>query len=270
VSRPALRRTKYVALHVAALVVMLAPMAACATAARGNLEPLVTDRPDFTESSETIPTGLVQLESGGTYSREGDERAGSLGEALIRVGLAPRAELRVGLNSYAISRSAGSTVRGLEDASLGAKVNLWDGGAVGSVRPKVSLIVASSLPTGATPFRADKFQPEVKLTGAWDLSERVAFSSNLNYAWVRERFDSYGESAASASLGVGVTERVGSYLEYFGFYPQQQALDKSHFFNGGLTYGLNDNLQLDARAGRQMQRRDGESWFLGVGISRRW
>jgi hypothetical protein len=253
------------------LLAVLAPLAACATAARGNLEPIVTDRPDFTESSEIVPSGLLQLESGGTYSRDGDERAGSLGEALIRVGLAPRAELRVGLNSYAFSQVSGSTVRGLEDASLGAKFNLFDGGALGSVRPKVSLIVHSTLPTGAQPFRANKMQPQMKLIGAWTLSERFAFASNLNYAVVRERFDSYAEPSASASVAIGLSQRVGSYVEYFGFYPQQEGLDKSHYMNGGLTYGLSDNLQLDARAGRQVQRLgDGQSWFMGVGIARRW
>lgn len=256
--------------RVFALVALL-PLAACATANRAGLEPLVTDRPDFTESSETVARGLVQLESGGTFSREGDERAGSVGEALFRIGLAERAELRVGLNSYAISRVAGSTLRGLEDASLGAKIKLLQGGDVGSARPTVAVIVGSTLPTGATPFRAAKLQPEVKLTGAWDLTERVAFSTNLNHAWVRDRFDSYGESSATASFGIGVTERVGSYVEYYGFFPRFDGAERTHFANGGFTYGLTNDLQLDWRVGSQLRRRDdGPSYFVGVGLSRRW
>jgi hypothetical protein len=254
-----------------ALAVLLAPLAACATASRVNVGPLVTDRPDFTESSETVDRGLVQLESGGTFSRDGDERAGSFGEALFRVGIAERTELRVGLNSYAISRVSGSTSRVLEDASLGAKVKLLQGGDVGSARPTVAVIVASSLPTGASPFRSNKLQPEIKLTGAWDLTERVAFSTNLNHAWVRERFESYGESSATASFGIGVTERVGSYVEYYGFFPRFDGAERTHFANGGLTYGFTDDLQLDGRIGSQLGRRaDGPSYFVGLGISRRW
>jgi len=253
------------------LSLALVPLAACATTARRGLEPLVTDRPDFTESSETVERGLIQLESGGTFARAGGERAGSIGEALFRVGLAPRTELRVGLNSYAIARTQGSTVRGIEDASLGAKIKLLQGGEPGSVRPTVAVILATSLPTGATPFRSSKLQPEVKFTGAWDLNERVAFSSNLNYSWIREEFESYGEAAATASFGIGLTERLGSYVEYYGFFPRIEGSERSHFANGGLTFGITPNLQLDARAGSQVARRDeGPSYFFGLGISRRW
>lgn len=254
----------------ALLVAALLPMVACATANRAGLEPLVTDRPDFTESSETVPLGLAQLESGSTYARDGDVRGTSIGEALLRVGVASRAELRLGFNSYSIQREAGATSRGLEDASVGAKFKLLQGGAVGSARPTVALLIGTSLPTGATPFRSQKLQPELKTAFAWDLTDRVAFSSNVNYAWVRESFDSYGEVGASGSLGLGLSDRVGAYVEYFGFFPRADFVDRSHFANGGLTFGLNDNLQLDARAGKQVARANGTGYFLGVGISRRW
>ncbi len=250
---------------------LLLPLVGCATASRAGLEPLVTDRPDFTESSETVPSGLVQLESGTTYTQDGSAKGASLGEALVRVGVTPRAELRLGFNSYSIAREAGSTVRGFEDASIGAKVKLVQGGDVGSVRPTVAVIVGTSVPTGATPLRSTLLQPEVKTTWAWDLTDRLAFSSNLNYAWIREPLQSYGEAGATASFALGLTDRVGSYLEYFGFFPQQDGVDRSHFANGGLTFVLHDNLQLDARAGQQVRRQaDGRSFFVGVGLSRRW
>jgi len=41
------------------LLAVLAPLAACATAARGNLEPIVPDRPDFTEGSAMVPAGRL-------------------------------------------------------------------------------------------------------------------------------------------------------------------------------------------------------------------
>ena len=39
-------------------------------------EPLITDRPDFTESTEAVPAGHVQLEAGYTFTfdREGSDR----------------------------------------------------------------------------------------------------------------------------------------------------------------------------------------------------
>lgn len=36
-------------------------LTACATAQHGELEPLVTDRPDYTESTETVPSGILSV-----------------------------------------------------------------------------------------------------------------------------------------------------------------------------------------------------------------
>ena len=232
---------------------------------------MVTDRPNFTESSETVPRGLVQLESRVTLARDGDIRAAAIGEALVRIGLAPRGEVRVGLNSYAVERAGGMTARGLQDMSLGAKVKLVEGGTTGSLKPTIAVVAASSLPTGASAFRAPKLQPEVKLAGAWTISDRLSFSSNINYAWVRERSATYGEPSASASLGIGLTDRVGSYVEYYGFYPRTDDAPRTHVADGGLTFAVTHNTQLDWRLGSQLRRTSaGASYFVGVGFARRW
>jgi hypothetical protein len=213
---------------------------------------------------------MRQLESGGTFTRSLNETSSSIGEALLRIGVSTRSELRLGLNSYSLTRSAGITNRGFEDVSLGAKFKLLDGGGDGSAKPAVAVIVASSFPTGAEPFRAGGPQPEAKLGVSWDLSSRVAFSSNLNYALVREQSEKYGEVAASGSLGVGLTSRLGSYLEYFTFLPQSEHLSSSRYLNGGLTYGLTPNLQLDARGGLGLKKLGGPDYFVGFGFARRW
>lgn len=124
-----------------------------------------------------------------------------------------------------------------------------NGGGDGSFKPALSLIVGSSLPTGASQLRATKPQPEAKFGMAWDLTSRASFSSNLNYTRVSDSFGAYNEFAASGSLGVGVTDRLGSYLEYFTFVPRNIGILSSHYLNGGVTYGMTENLQLDARTG---------------------
>lgn len=245
-------------------------LSACSPVTRKGLEPLVTDRPDFTESTETVARGMRQLEAGTTFSRTFAERNGSVGEALLRIGVARRTELRVGLNSFSMARSGGATASGFEDISLGTKIKLLDGGPAGSLKPALSLIVASSLPTGANEFRARKPQPEMKFGAAWDITSRVAFSSNLNYARVSEAAADYGEFAATGSVGVTLTDRLGAYAEYFTFMPTAVNLSASRYVNGGFTYGLTDNLQLDLRSGFGAHRRADLDYFFGAGVSRRW
>jgi hypothetical protein len=72
-------------------------------------EPLVTDRPDFTESSSAVGSGVVQLESGLTYA---DFRGGfditTFPEILARWGVHEKLELRFLLPTYAWESGSGS------------------------------------------------------------------------------------------------------------------------------------------------------------------
>lgn len=230
-------------------------------------EPLVTDRPDFTESTAVMAPGRVQAEAGYTFgSAAGGRRSHSVGEVLLRVGVLSGVELRVGVNSWAVERVDGVTeARGMEDAGLGAKVALFRG--AGWV-PEASLIVASSLPTGADEVTAGAAEPEAKLALGWELGERVGLASNVNYAWLRGTPGRPGEASASASLGVSLLEALGGYAEYFAFHPTAGDGEDRHYVNGGLTYRLSPDLQLDARVGARAG--GARESFVGVGIARRW
>jgi Putative MetA-pathway of phenol degradation len=245
-------------------------LAACAPVTRTGLEPLITDRPDFTESTETVVRGMRQLEAGSTFARKSDERSSTLGEVLIRVGTTQRTELRIGLNSYSMASQPGAEVHGLEDVSLGAKIKLQSGGGDGSFKPDLAVIVATSLPTGATPMRARKPQPEVKFGAAWTFTSRVAFSSNLNYALVSAASGDSHELAGTGSLSVALTPRLGSFAEFVAIRPSGAGNARSQFANGGLTYGVTDNLQFDIRAGIGLHRLRFPDHFWGAGLSRRW
>jgi hypothetical protein len=77
------------------------------------------------------------------------------------------------------------------------------------------------------------------------------------------------QSSASISLGVSLTDDVGAYAEYFGFYPASRGADCSHTANGGLTWRLTDNLQLDWRAGFGLNE-EADDFFTGVGFAIRF
>jgi hypothetical protein len=229
---------------------------------------IITDRPDFTESTQTVPRGRVQLESGYTYSRSGTTREHSFGELLVRVAAGGRSEIRVGVNSYIVSHD-GVTGRasGKDDVSLGFKVRLSEGGD-GWGRPRVSLIGETAAPSGARAFREAKWQPGLKLLLGWDLSERLGLASNINYASASEGGQRFNQFGGSVSLGYAVNERTGVYAEVFGFRPGSFKGAGTEFFNTGVTRLLHDDLQLDARVGVGLNR--GTDYFAGVGVSRRF
>lgn len=247
-----------------------APSAQIAEGNPAAAAPLVTDRPDATESAETVGPGMVQLEAGYTFSRVERTDSHSLGEVLVRVGVSDAFELRAGFNSYEWARGPALSADGFSDTSVGIKWRLSEGGPAGSGRPALALIAATSLPTGADDFSDDGAQPELILAAGLDLSERVGLGANVGWSHRRDpdldrRFS---ELIASLALGYGLSERWGAYAEYFGTYGLDGRADES-FVNGGLTYLVSRDLQLDGRVGYGLNGRD-DDLFVGLGAAVRW
>ena len=256
---------------VLASALLLTSLNACATASMASrAEPIITDRPDFTESAVTVATGLTQIEAGQTFTREASTNSMAVGELLVRRGLARRVELRVAVNSYTIESHGDTRARGFEDAGIGAKISLMDAGE-GARRwqPALAAIVGASVPTGASPYRSRHVLPEVKMLAAWDLTDRVAFSANGNWSASDDAIRIHNEWSGSASFGFSLTDKLGAYTEYYAFGENAGGWQRRQFVNGGVTYQITHMFQLDARAGvgPSPSRRD---YFAGLGFSRRW
>lgn len=234
-------------------------------------EPLVTDRPDFTESAETVAPGRLQLEGGYTFFRVEEEELHSLGELLLRVGLLEQLEFRLAANSYVWLENPGGDDQGFVNMSLGAKIKLFDAAErFDVIRPNVALIFETTLPTGSVDFSADEPQPIGKVALSWDISGSLSLGSNLNYAYLSEEGDRFHQFSGSLALGYQLTEKWGTYIEYFGFVPASKDGPNESFFDGGFTYLVNDNLQLDARAGIGAFNGKSPDYFVGIGMSWRF
>jgi len=243
-----------------------------ASAQEAGSAPLVTDRPDATESAVTVAPGVFQLESGYTFGEIEGISVHNLGEVLLRVGVADRLGLRFGVNSCQWVRAPRTTRQGLQDSSIGMKLRLFDnGGQTGLGSPQVAVLASTSLPTGASVASQAKLQPEVRLAVAWDLSERLSLGTNFFYAYtndvvVDERFHQAG---ATLALGIALTDRWGTYTEYFGAYSVVRNGPRENYVNGGFTFLVESDLQLDARIGYGLNGLD-DDYFIGFGSGVRW
>jgi hypothetical protein len=80
----------------------------------------------------------------------------------------------------------------------------------------------------------------------------------------------FAEPSASVALGIGLTDRLGAFVEYFGFYPSGRSNEAdTHYADGGLTWLLTQDLQLDARIGFGLND-DADDVFVGAGFAVRW
>lgn len=232
--------------------------------------PLVADRPDFTEADELASRGMVQAEGGSTIRTIGADRDLSLGELLLRIGVAEGAELRLALNSVAVSRAAGERSTRLEDPGIGAKVMLLrrEEGAA-ALLPQLALIGMTTLPVGKDDDGGRSLVPEAKLAAEWEVSRRVGLGANATLARPVDAGERVTEFGGSAVLGVELTDRLSAYGEYFNSFVKGDGTVGAHYGNVGLTLGITSDLQLDARIGAGGPR-DARERFLGIGFARRW
>ncbi len=239
------------------LLTILPPLAAAAQS-----EPLVGDRPDFTESALTITTGRVQVEAGLTHMRTPNVETNQVGEVLGRIGLAPNTELRVGLGSFVDVSVDPSDIDGFDDMSLGVKQRLIQG--EGST-PTMAVIAVTSLPTGSSDIGTQKAQPSLVGVAEWGLSDRVGLGTNLGWSSAYNGTDYFSSAWLSASLGYALAERVGCFVEGYGYNQEEKDGDSTKYMNLGVTFQANEDLQFDVRYGLGFNDLD-DDWFAGAGV----
>jgi hypothetical protein len=212
--------------------------------------------------------GIVQVEGGATVSRSGAQHAASAGETLVRIGLHPSLELRVEpLTVTRISSSDARSSSRLENLGVGVKTPLYRRASdAGQLVPDVSLLVASTLPTGAASIGARHAEPGAKLAAEWEFNDRAGLASNLTLRHDREDGAGYWERGLTASFGFDFSKRASSYLEWYGT-QDTRSTGATHVIDGGVTYKLTGDFQLDARVGRASREL---GTFAGAGLARRW
>ena len=241
---------------------------------------LVTDRPDQTESSVVVPPRYFQVELGYTHGENDDDgtdvTSDSFPEVLLRIGLIDRLELRLGFSGYQwedteVSGAGDSELDGYGDTEVGAKLYLWE---EAGFLPEAALMGHLSLPTGDDDFSSDEADPSFRFAFSHTLNETFSFGYNLGAAWETEEGESGNEHTLgvfqyTAVLGISVTDELGAFVEFYGDIPTSADGGPANSFDGGFTYLLADNLQLDVAAGVGLSE-DAEDWFVGAGVSYRF
>jgi len=248
-------------------------------------EPLVTDRPDFTEASSTVGRHVLQIESGYTFlyrdTDEALEHAHSGPEMLVRYGVSEMLELRL-YWSYLWERATSPGViedfDGADDLRLGIKVDVTE---ECGWRPESALIIAMAVPTGADAFSTDRAELALNYCYSWELPHAAYLGLSTGYETSAETgvgpapfalplVDRHHIFWQSVATGISLNDHWGAYIEYFGIFSDGLADEYSeNYIDGGFTYLINNNNQLDIRAGKGLNE-DAYDFFGGVGYSVRF
>jgi hypothetical protein len=254
--------------------------------------PLVTDRPDFTESSVGVGWGVRQVEFGYTFTSSSSGgvrvRTQTAGEQLLRAGVhADWLEFRLGMVPGFLSDSidgfdlslplvfeqtrtngAASSTAGFPDLYTGFKVALFP--QEGNL-PEVAVIPQLNIPTGTASFSSDKLEPGINLVYGWELDETYSTAGSTQ---VNRRYDEggtgYAEFAQSWTIARSLSERLGAYAEWYAFFPEgSDTAGSEQYLNGGLAWALTDDFQFDVRIGFGLND-ESDDFFVGTGFSVRF
>ncbi len=232
--------------------------------ARAELPEMVTDRPDYTESTNLVGKGVVQMENGFTVERgrEGSTLSGP--ELLMRIGLNKHLEFRIGGDGFLSQRAPGVTgVAGYSDVELAVKIAVFD---QGRHRPALSLIPIVSVPLGSPDFSSGDYDPTLKVALSKDLPKGFSLGGNVNSSSLTTTDGRFSQTAFSASLGHSLGREYRAYWEIFGFTPWEKAGSAAWIANSGLTRSLGKNAQIDVRIGKRLTD-SGPDWFWGFGVA---
>jgi hypothetical protein len=222
------------------------------------LRELSTDRPDQTESANTVDAGHWQLEmdlANYTYDRDrlggGDVESHdlSLASLNLKLGLTNQVDVQLMIDpqvrSRAKDRATGTTAKasGFGDVTTRVKVNFWgnDGGPTAlAVMPFVKWPLSSSA------VRNGETEGGIILIYGYALPGGWSSSVMTEVDWVSDGAGGHDtEWLNSITFARDITERLGGYVEFVVVTGDAPGFRWQGQFDAGLTYALSDNTQLD-------------------------
>jgi hypothetical protein len=231
--------------------------------------PITPDRPDYTEGSDVVSPGVIQFESGVTYEgRTYDgiaSRSVTVPGALIRIGLLPRVEVRLGGDGFLSENAGGVRTSGYSDFELSTKVQLLNQQASGVALAVIALV---SLPTGATGFSSGGVDPTLKIAWGRDMPAGFDVSGNVNFMSVTDDVGRFTQRALSVSVGHDVIAGFGGFIEAYTFTPMERGERSGVTLDWGVSRLIGRDFQFDVEAGRGLTAA-APDWFVGAGFALR-
>jgi Putative MetA-pathway of phenol degradation len=222
-----------------------------------------TDRPDQTECPFVTPTGFVQAENGFTYENiDKHNKLITLPTILWKYGINKNVEIRLITEANTIE-SFGNKVSGLVPIIIGFKVSVSE---EKGIIPATGFIGHLSIPNAAsTKFKASYYAPSFRFNMQHTLSNKCTLAYNLGAEWDGETPEP--TFIYTLTSGMSITEKLGAYIELYGFAPQNNMAD--HRADGGFSYLITNDVMVDVSGGFGITKESPDNYFA-LGFSYRF
>lgn len=259
-----------------------APIAGClllfsaSAASAQQASPIATDRPGFAFNTGTVDKGVTQVELGLPQVTEIRSGSGTTrlfsAVGLLRVGVAPRWEIRLGAPMYTWLRTTGPgpgvKESGFGDLEMGAKAHVLD---ASGRRPAICLIPSVIVPTGGDGFTAADPGATFNATFEWVTKSSWSLKALTGVARLgTPGGDRYDQITAAFVAGHAMgSSRWSGYMELGGADTDIAGSGPARYLGGGLAVLTSHDVQIDLYVDRGLTD-DSSDWLYGVGVSARF
>lgn len=235
-----------------------------------SIAQIETDRPDFTESPNVVPKGALQVETGFILENDMQDYCGTTethrnittNTMLLRFGLTENIEFRFNW-ANTISEigvqvnptvapcfvNVGDYIRdtsfsGFQTSFIGFKTNLYKNDKL-SIGFLGHLYIPELASGDFAKANGQKIAPEFLIPLTYDITDRFGIAVQYGLTW--DGFTPNPTSSYTLALGYSITDKLSFYVEPYGFIPNDGK--ELHLINGGFTYLINDDFQVDLTGG---------------------
>lgn len=245
-----------------------------------ELPEISSDRPDQSESPDIVPLRSFQFEMGFDYNKFETDIVNGMGdiskliieeyetpEILIRYGLYKKLELRLA-TSVNITKefdrnpeTFSSSTSDFGPIVAGLKVNLNE---EHEGIPSIAFLAEVGMPGLTISGSKNYFNPDLRLCFGSTLTNNFSIEYNIGVKST-SGFNSSTAGLYALSAGLDISEQTGIFAEVYGFVPFSKN-KATHFIDGGITFLLKKNIQLDASGGYALNS-EGTEYFLDAGVT---
>ncbi|MCH1473194.1 MAG: transporter [Bacteroidia bacterium] len=239
-----------------------------------------TDRPDFTESPNTVPKGALQVETGFVIENDQIDNLGgsleyqnmTLNTTLLRWGILDQLELRF---NWANKRNEATQKQSIQGGQDSTSSSIEHGFATSFVGFKTNLYKTDKISIGflghmyipdlsSGDFKVDnqKVASELLFPVSYQITERFGVAAQYGISW--DGFTPNPTTGYTLAFGYAITDQLNCYIEPYGFLTNNG--EELHLVNGGFTYLVNDNFQLDLTGGFGLND-EAQDNFISCGAS---
>lgn len=221
------------------------------------------DRPGIATGTYTVNPGQYILEMGvqSNFRRDGNKpNALAVPQLTLRGGITDKLEWDIISNGAVLSDADGEQAQwSFSDVSVGGKYSI-----VESDNWNLSALALVSLPVGTKGTTSDNVDPLIGLLWDANINDSISAFGNVNMSSFEADEGRIHDVQFALGLNFSHSEKLGSFVELFASKPYGDD-PSTAVFDAGLTYLLENRVQLDFSAGVALN--NDSDHFVGAGVA---